>query len=366
MEGTDTKLQICLFSGDITRDGGTERVACFLANGLANNPRFDISVVSLTEQKKSTRFSLNPSIPRYTLSSKWMTPGPSYLLLLKRFIGLIKEKKFSIIIDVDIVLDTLSIPCKWIRGLKIVSWENFQYYELLGTSYRAWCRRFSCLFSDYIVTLTKRDAAVWKKEGRPRCPVMAIPNPADNLPAYSDDVPREKIILSVGRLVEIKGFTDIISIARRIVPLFPEWKFVIVGDGEEHDLLQTMIYNCGLENNIILVPFTSDIDKFYLRASVYLLTSRSEGLPMVLLEAKYYRLPSVSYDIINGPSDIILDGVNGYLVPPKRPDLMAEKLALLLKNDELRNSFSEHAWDNISCFSQKTILKQWTELLLTL
>ena len=366
MNNPDAKLKICLFSGDITRGGGTERVACFLANGLAENPLFDVSIVSLTEAGEKPCFTLNSSIPRYTLSRKWVTPGPGYLPVLRRFIQLVKKNHFSIVIDIDIVLDLLSIPCKWITGLKVISWENFQYYELLGTCYRAWCRRFSCFFSDHIVTLTNRDAATWKKEGHPRCPVIAIPNPADNLPAYTANLPHEKIILSVGRLVEIKGFTDIIPIAREVVPRFPDWKFVIVGDGEDRDMLKTMINNYGLQNNVILVPFTSDISRFYLRASVYLLTSRSEGLPMVLLEAKYYRLPSVSYDITNGPSDIIIDGINGYLVPPKRPDLMAEKLLLLLEDAELRHSFSEHAWDNISSFSKKTILQKWTDLLLSL
>lgn len=364
MKNTNTQIKICLFSGDITRGGGTERVACFLANELNKNPQFDVSIVSLTEENNSPCFLLSSTIPRYTLSLKWVTPGLGYLPVFIKFIKLVKKKEFSIIIDIDTVLDILSVPCKWITKAKLISWEHFQFDELLDTSYRKWCRWLSCNFSDHIVTLTRRDASVWKEKGKPKCPVTTISNPADALPPYKDELPREKIILSVGRLVPIKGFIDIIPIARKISPRFPDWKFFIVGDGEDHEILETMIHKYGLEDSVVLIPFTNDISTFYLRASVCLLTSRSEGLSMVLLEAKYYRLPSISYDIMNGPADIIIDGINGYLVPPKRPDLMAEKLALLLKDAELRQTFSEHAWDNIDLFSKKTIVQKWTDLLL--
>ncbi len=360
------KLRLCIFSGDITRPGGTERVAAFLADGLAASPRFDVSLVSLTESSDTPAFPVNDGIPRFTLSEKWVQPGPGYLRVIRRLLRLIRREKFSVIIDVDTVLDLLSVPCKWLTGIRVVSWEHFHYTELLGTSYRSLCRKITCRFSDCIVPLTERDAGVWRSSGHPSCPVIPIPNPANYLPPCAPPARRGKIILSAGGLVPIKGFEDVIQAARQVIPRFPDWKFLIVGDGPEKEHLLRLIRQYHLEDNVILKGYSNDMPSLYLQSSIYLLTSRSEGLPMVLLEAKYYRLPTISYDIENGPSEILLDGTNGYLVPPGRTDLLAEKLCALIEDDALRQSFSEHAWDNIDKFDKDAILNRWTDLLLNL
>lgn len=366
MNSQQLKQHICLFSGDITRGGGTERAAVFLANRLAAHPSFRLSIVSITEENSEPAFPIDPSIPRHALSPRWVLPGPGYAPVLFRLIRLAKRERFSVIVDIDTVLDVLSLPCKWLTGVRVVSWSHFQYFELLGTSYRTWCRRLTCRFSDCVVTLTARDADAWERLGRPRCPVRTIPNPANALPPYTPPETREKLVLSAGSLVPIKGFEDVIEIARLLRPRFPGWKFLIVGDGPEKENLLARIRDAGLEDCVILQDFCKDMESLYLRASVYLLTSRSEGLPMVLLEAKYYRLPSVSYDIMSGPSEIILDGVNGYLTPPAQPEAAAKKLARLMESEELQRSFSEHAWDNIGTFDQDAILAQWEELLRSL
>ena len=93
------------------------------------------------------------------------------------------------------------------------------------------------------------------------------------------------------------------------------------------------------------------------------MTSRYEGLPMVLLEAKVKKLPLVSFDIDSGPSDIIEDGVSGYLVPPFDTDAMAERICELIEHPELRQKFSDHAWDNIDKFRKEAVVQKWVELI---
>lgn len=357
------KINICIFSGDISRPGGTERVAVFLANRLSENSLFHISIVSITESEQKPSFEIDSRIPRYTLSKKWVAPGPAYIRIIYRLYRLIREKKFDLIIDVDTVLDILALPCKWLTGIKVISWEHCNFSASLGTVYRSWCRKAACRFSDYIVTLTERDAAMWREQGHPRCPVQAIHNPSNHMASYNENLQREKIILSAGWLVPLKGFEDVILAASKIVPLYPEWKFYIVGKGQEEEKLLQMIRDYHLEDHVFLKGFVEDMAVLYQKASIYLMTSRVEGLPMVLLEAKYFRLPTVSYDILTGPSDIILDNINGYLVPPQRIDLLIERLCQLISDENLRASFSRHAWDNIKDFDQDVILAQWTELL---
>ena len=127
-----------------------------------------------------------------------------------------------------------------------------------------------------------------------------------------------------------------------------------------------MIHNNHLENHIILMDFDSNISSLYKKASIYLMTSRSEGLSMVLIEAKYFHLPSVSYDISYGPGEIILDQTNGFLLPPGDIDTMVQKLSALMSDETLRHSFSKHAWDNIDKFNNQTILSQWTTTIRSL
>ena len=84
---------------------------------------------------------------------------------------------------------------------------------------------------------------------------------------------------------------------------------------------------------------------------------------MVLLEAKSYRLPLVSFDIMTGPREIIQDGVNGYLIPPGGVDVMAEKLSMLMESEELRTSFSAASKIGMENFEWKRVLGQWETLV---
>ena len=151
------KNRICFFSGDITRSGGTERVSIQLANALKQDGTYDICFVSLTEQSENPFYPLDPEIERYHLSEKWINPGPGYLPLIGKLRRLIKERKIDIIIDIDIVLDVLSIPAT--RGLntKVVSWEHFNCEFEQSVLYRRLISKLTAFFADYIVTLTKDD-----------------------------------------------------------------------------------------------------------------------------------------------------------------------------------------------------------------
>ena len=99
----------------------------------------------------------------------------------------------------------------------------------------------------------------------------------------------------------------------------------------------------------------------YQEASMYVMTSLQEGLPMVLLEAKSNKLPLVSFDIETGPDEIIQDGVNGYLIQPYDTEI---KICRLIENNALRKKFSNNVILDLEKFSHKKILKQWNDLII--
>ena len=92
------------------------------------------------------------------------------------------------------------------------------------------------------------------------------------------------------------------------------------------------------------------------------MTSRFEGLPMVLLEAKSYGLPIISFDCITGPQEIVKNNEDGYLIPNGNNELMVRGLQNLIQNEKLRAHLSNNAYTNSSEFHLKQILPLWEDL----
>ena len=188
-----------------------------------------------------------------------------------------------------------------------------------------------------------------------------IPNPAQQHPFQYDA--NSKIILSAGLLLPIKGYDKAIQAAARILPKHPEWKWVICGEGPEREHLEQLIVGAHLEKQFLLLGTVQNMEKQYQNAAFYVMTSQMEGLPMVLLEAKSWGLPIISFDIMTGPSDIVRDGVNGFLVPANDVEKLAEKIELLISSNELRVQFSSQSMLDIDKFDFERIEERWKEIL---
>ena len=129
-------IRIAFFSGDITRSGGTERVSILIANHLALKERFEIHFVSLWEEKTLPFFGMNGRITRHRLSDRRLSPGvggPLYIRRLRRFL---RQQEIDLIIDIDTVLDVISVPAARRLHTKVLSWENFNYQYETARLYR--------------------------------------------------------------------------------------------------------------------------------------------------------------------------------------------------------------------------------------
>ena len=137
----------------------------------------------------------------------------------------------------------------------------------------------------------------------------------------------------------------------------------ICGEGPERNHLEELIRENNLQENLILKGTVQNMEEQYQKAAMFVMTSQMEGLPMVLLEAKSWGLPLVSFDIMTGPSDIIQDGVNGYLIEEGNIDEMAERIVELIKEDSKRKAFSKESQRDMDKFEMKKITSQWNELV---
>ena len=238
MERKIHKKKICFFSGDITRSGGTERVSVQLANELAKEKEYEICFLSLVEQADKPFYEITNDIKRYSLGTHWINPGPGYLPLIGKLKRFLKAQEIDIIIDIDIVLDVLSIPAAKRLKTKVISWEHFNCEFEQSVLYRKWISRLSVKKADYIVTLTEQDKQSYGKLLKRTSDIEAIYNLVAPM-KLDEKIKRENWIVTVASLTYPKGIEYLIEVAKAVLKQNKKWKWLILGEGEEREKLET-------------------------------------------------------------------------------------------------------------------------------
>lgn len=350
-------MNICFLEGDMSRQGGTERMTVLLANALSETHQVFVISLKLTEER--VFFRLTGAVSHAVLSPAEGKLG--ILSQIRQIHRFLLENRIDRVINVDTGMSIYGIPASWGTKAKVVTWEHANYFNNWGSSVFPYIRRFAARHSDAMVVLTEQDKINYETHIRSKVPVYAIANPVQSHAFYYDAASR--IILSAGALLPIKGYDRAVDVAKRVLPSHPEWRWVICGEGPERQRLELLIREARLEKQMLLAGTVRDMEAQYRAAAMVVMTSHMEGLPMVLLEAKSYGLPLISFDIMTGPRDIISDGVNGFLIRPFDLDSMAQKIELLIEDDSLRCRMSDHAKQGMEKFSEEKILRKWEKLL---
>ena len=349
---------------NITAKGGEERMCSMIANYLQAQG-YNISIFSLFSHKGTAPFfNIIEGVNIYHLLGYFIerriqqyAPWLNYLLRKLRK-HLIKCKP-DVVIDVDITVTPLTTKVVLGQKIKHIAWDHFPY----GYYTDSRPELLKSLFTvDKIVVLTKGSerSYVYKAHLEPQ-KIVQIYNPS---PIECDTyVPHKNhVILAMGRLEVEKGFDRLLNIWAQIEPKVPDWILKIVGSGGYYDALKSQAEDLNL-NRVFFYPHTSSPIEYYKDASIFVLTSRYEGLGLVLIEALNYSLPIVSYDCENGPREVIEDGLNGYLIPDGDETLFVDKLLLLIQDESLRNRIGHNAMVSTSNFSLKVVGQRWIELL---
>lgn len=214
---------------------------------------------------------------------------------------------------------------------------------------------------DRFVILTHEEQPLWKGFTN----LSVIPNALPFRPKQFADVSAKRLI-AVGRMEYQKNFPDLLRIWSRVAPTFSDWELHIYGDGWMLDGLRRQAEELGVASQVTFEGAVSDMETAYASSSIYLMTSHFEGLPMVLLEAQSVGLPAVSYACSSGPRDIITDGEDGFLVPLYDEVAFAERLSMLLRDEELRTRMGKAAEVASHRYDLEVIMPQWLELFSTL
>ncbi len=213
--------------------------------------------------------------------------------------------------------------------------------------------------SDSFVVLTERDAELYRSHKIASPTVIA--NPLPFTPTSVDLQRKQKIVIAVGRLDYEKDFSALLRIWAKVSKKHPDWKLRILGDGRLKETLLHQAKDLGI-SYAVEITYKADMTAEYETASIQALTSLYEGLPMVLIEGSAYGIPAVAFNIDCGPSDVINDGVSGFLISDRNEDSFAEKLSLLIEDNELRRKFAEAAIVESKKFDINRVMNQWGNL----
>lgn len=214
---------------------------------------------------------------------------------------------------------------------------------------------------DRFVVLTKEDKDNWGDMDN----ICVIPNASTFQNAQTSPLTVPKVI-AIGRYDYQKGFDRLIMAWKKVTETVSGWHLDIIGDGSKRQELQSLIQQLGMEKHISLIKPTSNIDSTYLHASILALTSHYEGLPMVLIEAQSFGLPIVAFNCKCGPTDVVTDGVDGFLVPEGDIEAFADRLLVLMQDRVLRKNMGRRAKSASSRYEEVFIMKQWMKLFHTI
>lgn len=194
--------------------------------------------------------------------------------------------------------------------------------------------------------------------------VRVIPNFVRELPAAPDAASREPLsLLAVGRLDPQKGFDVLLRAFAASGMVARGARLTILGEGPQRGTLTELAQALGIAHAVQMPGVVKDPERWMARCSVFVLSSRYEGFPNVLLEAMAMGCPVIATDCDSGPREIVRDGENGLLVPPENPDALAAAMRRLVEDAELRRKLGAAALEVRRRFAKDAILRQWDELI---
>jgi len=358
------------------RPAGMERVLANKTRALAEDG-YELVVVTTDQRGQKPAFEFHPSIRFIDLGVNYEeNNGGSFLNKVIHYPGkqlkhrirvarVLKREKADVVVSM-FCNDAAFLPKIKDGSMKVLEIHFSRFKRLQYGRTGLWAladkwrskndlkvvQRF-----DKFVVLTEEDKQYWGNLQN----IQVIPNARTFVveePATLDD----KVVLAVGRYNSQKQFDKLIDAWALVAKECPGWTLRLVGDGEERDFLQKRIADNRLEDRVILGKAESDMVSVYKHASILALSSRYEGLPMVLLEAQAVGLPIVSFACKCGPKDVITDGVDGFLVEEGDVTELADKLFLLIKDGELRKLMGRAAYENSARYAEDKIMAEWKDL----
>lgn len=359
-------MRILYVAPQIANFGGLIRVLCIKLNYLAEKG-YDIHL--LTQNRGGSNPVFDGFSPRIKFHDMELQGNKisfffRYRKLLKQHI---KEINPDIIVVCDNGLKAYLLPFI-LKTKKPLLFEShgskfIQEIEKKPSFANKAIQQFIWKFKDIgvkkyskLILLTPAIVKDWKHKD-----VAIISNPI----WFQNETPaglESKKVIAVGRHSYEKGFDRLLCIWKRVAEKHPDWILDIYGDANGSVDLFTLVAALGVRSNVNFYGFSDTIEQKYPDYSLYLMTSRSEGFPMVVIEAMNCGLPVIAYDCPGGIQGIVEDNHNGFLVEDGNQDQFYDKLCLLIENKEHRIALGKNAKQSVGQLSIASIMEKWEAL----
>lgn len=373
------QIRIAYCIPSLASHGGMERVLTLKANYLADVVGYDVYVIITDDKDKDTFYQLSDKIHLINLDvnfgSLWKHPFFKRIIVYLRKERLYKIRLTRALMDIrpDITDSLMRREINFINDIKDGSLKIGEIHNNRH-NYRNFEKENSNLFKDVFakfwmnslihkirklkcfVVLSTEDKNNWNELSN----VRVINNPISiksDMTANLDN----KNVIAVGRYAYQKGFDMLLKAWKIVESRHPDWNLFIYGGGDKAPFIK-QYEELGIEKSCHLESATSDIISKYLNSSIFVLSSRFEGFPMVLPEAMSVGLPCVAFTCPCGTKDIIKDGEDGLWVRNEDVNMLAEKICYLIENPLIRKAMGGKANYNVQRLRLENIMDQWIEL----
>lgn len=344
--------------------GGAQRVVTVLANALVRH--YDVFIITFTNTKRyyslDDNITLINCVDKIDPSKSAFQAIKSNFILIKRIHSIVKKHKIDLLIGfltsaniiTTLVANFCNLPV-------IISERNNPYSQKISKIWEL-MRSFTYPRANFVVVQTETIKSFYSgkiKEDRLRI----LPNPISPELTYqrNANTKKENLILNAGRLTDQKAQDVLIKAFARIEKT--DWKLIIAGEGSNREKYEKLIQELGLGEKVLLLGRQKNIYALYNKSRIFAFSSIYEGFPNALIEAMHFGLACVSTDCPTGPSELIEDGKNGYLVPMNDDEAFAEKLTVLMNDSEESEAFGKLAKKAVEKLEVNTVAEKWNQLI---
>lgn len=377
----ERKIKIVYIIDDLYSQGGMQRVLTLKANFLAEQLGYDVTIIMTEEKELPLYYPLSPLVHTINLDINFYrmynrTSLPLKVIKYKWYMHRYKNMLEKTLMEIrpDITVSLLRKDINFLNSIKDgsrkvgeIHFDKSNYRIFNGPFPRPIRQWISDLWMqqlirklkklDRFVVLTNEDKKQWTELDN----VICIHNPASFQKMAQHSNGENKLVIALGRYTFQKGFDLLLPAWKTVVERHPDWTLRIYGGGDQAPYAQ-LVDKLGIGDSCQLNNAKNRISRYITESSIFVLSSRYEGMPMVLGESMACGVPPIAFACHCGPRDIITDGVDGLLVENGNIGEMAEKICYLIENDEIRKQMGKRATQNVKRFYIENIMPQWDQL----
>ncbi len=347
------KIRVLFVINDLSMPGGLATVTHQLCKDLQHDS-IDVKGLTLANKHKH-------EFPEYVsyLGMNFlhgispMKKAMWYFNARRRLEHYLSTSNFDVVIGVGSAM-TMLLTSIHAKGYQVWGTEHSAYANV--SVIRKWLKIMCYKRLKRLICLTESDAILYRRSLKQ---VVSIPNYTPYATTECHCNVKNKHLLYLGRFTKTKGSDYLVQIVQKFAEDNPDWKISLFGEGPERINVERQLFYLIDSGQLTVGDPIIDVQSEYARSSLLIMTSRNEGFPMVLLEAQAHGIPIVSFDCETGPSEIITNGKDGYLIPMFDTDTFNQVLASLAKEPDVRERMSKQAIINRKRFSREAIVNQW-------